>query len=297
MKRNIKDRKIISIILIAIVLLCMSAFTINVNAANDVLKTSLVSSSSQVKRGDNITVTIKLSTISIESGEKGIGAYTAKLDFDSSRLEYVSAKGTDKWETPFYKDTLIVGNTNDGTVVSSPQNVGSITFKIKENAEAGNTTIKLTNFYGSTAETDVLAENSSVNITIKVDEQSGNENQNGNETQGGSSDTGEGNTSGTNTPDKDDKTKPGENNPNASENKGEQGQENEEKPKTENEKQTTGSSSKAKNNTVSKQYLPYTGKFEGTAIITVIGVMTIWMIVSYIGLIKVSKKKVKDEEK
>lgn len=288
MKKNIKSRKIISIILVTLVLFMANVFTANVNAANDVLKTSLVSSSSQVKRGETITVTIKLSTISIESGEKGIGAYTAKLDFDSSRLEYVSAKGTDKWETPLYKDKLIVGNTNDGTVVSSPQSVGSITFKVKDTAEAGSTTIKLTNFYGSTAVTDVLADSSSVNITIKADEEIKNE------TQGDSSSSDENKTTETNTAGKDDQTKPEENNNNtaAGETQGEQNQVN-----NQNQNPSSESSSKKEDNqTVSKKYLPYTGKFEEIAIITVIGVMTVWMIVSYVGLVKVSKKKVKDEE-
>ena len=152
MINSIKSKKTISIILTIILLL----FTTSVYAANDSFNTSLSVNKSSVEQGENVIVTINISDISIESGEKGIGAYTAKLDFDSSVLEYVETNGTDKWEAPFYQDKQITGTTADGKVVDTNQNIGTITFKVKENAPVGETTIKLTNFSGSTAETDVM---------------------------------------------------------------------------------------------------------------------------------------------
>ena len=87
MKNIINMKKVISIILIAIVLMLSSS----VYAVNDSFKTNLSANKSKFKRGEqNVVITISLSDIAIESGEKGIGAYTAKLDFDSSVLEYVS---------------------------------------------------------------------------------------------------------------------------------------------------------------------------------------------------------------
>lgn len=190
MKEIIKNKKIVGIILIMIALFVANILNPNVYAANDSFKTSLSVDNFQVKRGDTFTVTISLSDILIESGEKGIGAYTAKLDFDSSCLEYVSTDGTDKWEAPFYQDKLIIGTTNDGLVVNTSQSIGSITFKVKEDAKLGETTIKLINFYGSTAENDVYADDSSINVTI-MDKQGVDENQGDssdqNENQGGSS--------------------------------------------------------------------------------------------------------------
>lgn len=163
MKNEIK--KIISILLIALLVI----FTTNVYAANDSFGTTITASSVQVKRGNTITITIGLKDIAIESGEKGIGAYTAKIDFDSSVLEYVSTNGTDKWESPFYQDGLITGNTKDGNVVKDNMSIGTITFKVKDNAKLGDTTISLTNFSGSTAVTDVDAKNLSTKITIISD--------------------------------------------------------------------------------------------------------------------------------
>ncbi len=190
MKNIIKSKKVISIIITIILLL----FTTSVYAANDSFKTALSVNNSSVKKGENVTVTVSLNNISIESGEKGIGAYTAKLDFDSSVLEYVSTNGTDKWETPFYSEKQITGTTNDGKVVNTNQSIGTITFKVKDDAKLGETTIKLTNFSGSNAETDISAEDTAIKITIVNSQNSGSGSQGGSGSGSGSS----GNQSGQN---------------------------------------------------------------------------------------------------
>ncbi len=200
MKNNIMRISVISIILIAI-------FTLkaNVFAANDSYKTNLSVDHSQVQRNEYITVTISLSDIAIESGEKGIGAYTAGIEFDSSIFEFSSTEGTDNWETPFYQDKLILGNTNNGKVVKTSQNIGKIIFKVKDNAKLGETIIKLTNFSGSNASTDLLADDTSVKVTIidknDENESNGNQNENGsgnNETQSGNVSQNNGNQNGNN---------------------------------------------------------------------------------------------------
>ncbi len=162
MNNSIKCKNIICILLIAMLLV----FTTNAYAVSDSFKTTLTVNKAQAKRGEEITVTIALSDIAIESGEKGIGAYTASIDFDTSVLEYVSTNGTDKWDKPFYQNMKIAGTTGDGKVVNTAQNIGTITFKVKDNAGLGETTIKLLNFSGSTAESDVKAADTSVKITI-----------------------------------------------------------------------------------------------------------------------------------
>ena len=184
MKNSMKSKKAISILLTVIMLL----FTTNVYAANDSFKTTLSVNNSSAKRGENVTVTISLNDISIEGGEKGIGAYTASLEFDSSVFEYVKTEGTNKWEAPTYQEKRIVGNTVDGEVVNTNQSIGTITFKVKENATLGETTIKLANFSGSNAETDISSEDTTVKITIVDNENGGSSSQGGSEggTQNGS---------------------------------------------------------------------------------------------------------------
>lgn len=170
MRNIIKTKKVIFAVLIVAILFLSSV----VHATTDSFKTALSANNSQIKRGEEVTVTLKLSDISIESGEKGIGAYSAKIDFDSAIFEYVSISGSGKWDIPLYQDKLITATTTDGNVINTNQSIATVTLKVKSNATLGDTTIRLTNFSGSTAASNVSAPDSSVKITIEDrDSQSG----------------------------------------------------------------------------------------------------------------------------
>ena len=165
-----KMKKTISIILVILLVVC----TTKVYAVKDSFHTTLTINHAQAKKGDTITVTIGLKDIAIESAEKGIGAYTAEIQFDSSVLEYVSVNGTDKWEAPLYQDGFITSNTKDAKVVNTAQSIATITFKVKENAKLGETSIALRNFSGSAAGPDILASsNGATKLTI-IDNNSSN---------------------------------------------------------------------------------------------------------------------------
>lgn len=186
MEKNLKIKKIISIILVALMI-----FSTKVCAANtDSYTTTISTANMQVKRGDTITVAIGLKDIAIESGDKGIGAYTATLNFDTSVLEYIKSDSTDAWEAPFYQGGNLTGNTKDGEVVKENGNIGTITFKVKDNAKLGDTTISLNNFSGSNAKTDVPTEDVSIKITVR-DNKTNNENSNNHN--GGNNQNGNGN--------------------------------------------------------------------------------------------------------
>lgn len=178
MENILKIKKIVLMVMIALLIFTISVYAVN----NDSFKTTISVANTQVKRGDVITVTIGLRDIAIESGEKGIGAYTASINFDSSVLEYVKTDGTDKWEAPFYKDGLVTGNTKDGEVVKNNVSIGTITFKVKENAKLEKTTISLNNFSGSTAVTEVVAANVSIEITLIDNNNNSSNNNNQNNT-------------------------------------------------------------------------------------------------------------------
>lgn len=173
---------------IGIILIVFLIMTTSVYAANDSYETTLKANNSQFKAEDTVIITIGLSNIKIESGEKGIGGYTANIKFDPSVLEYVSASGTDKWEAPFYSDGIITGYTKGGEVVNTTQSIGTITFKVKKGAKLGKTTIGLENFSGTSVGADILATNKAIDVTIV---------ESGNNTGTGSDNEGSGNT-GTN---------------------------------------------------------------------------------------------------
>lgn len=156
-------KKTIFVIVMILFILC----TTKVYAVKDSFHTTLTINHAQAKRGDTITVTIGLKDIAIESAEKGIGAYTTEIQFDSSVLEYISVNGTDKWEAPLYQDGFITSNTKDAKVVNTAQSIATITFKVKENAKSGETSIALRNFSGSAAGPDILASsNGATKLTI-----------------------------------------------------------------------------------------------------------------------------------
>lgn len=252
MKNKVESKKVISILLIALLLLL---FTTKVYAANDSFNTTLQASSTQAKREENITITIGLKDIAIESGEKGIGAYTANIKFDSSVFEYVSTNATDNWEAPFYQNGLITGNTKSGEVVKTAQNIGTITFKVKKDAKLGDTTIELNNFAGSTAATDVSASNKTIKVTIA--DNGGNSNNEGN-----NNNTNNGNNNSSNN----------NNNINAN--------------KTTN---TSNKTSKGDNTTVKQSTLPKTGTTD-TIIFAVIGMSALIAATFFIKMIVLNRK-------
>lgn len=204
MKKDIVSKKIVTILLIAFLVI-----TTNVYAANDSFETTLTVNNTQVKAEDTVIITIGLSKISIESGEKGIGGYTGSIKFDSSVLEYVSTNGTDKWDAPFYENGLITAVTKYGDVVSTTQSIGTITFKVKKDAKVGDTTISLENFSGTTAGPDVATGNKSVKLTIVGDSNNNHDDNNGENNNTGNNNTGSSNN---------DSSKPNNNNVNKGQN-------------------------------------------------------------------------------
>lgn len=259
MKNNIVNKKIIAIML-SILLLFV---TTQVYATNDHFNTTIQTNNSQAKRGDTVTVTIGLKDIAIESGEKGIGSYTAGIKFDSSVLEYVSTNGTDKWDAPFYQDGLITATTKDGQVVNTAQNIGTITFKVKEDAKLGETTIGLTNFKGSTVLTDVVATDEVTKLSITDNNNNG---------------------SGTNNPSSGDNNSANGNNANANGNAS--GSSNNNANKT-NGSKVSGTNSKKE--TVKSGTLPKAGVTD-MIVFSAIGVGILLVIIFFTRMIRINKK-------
>ncbi len=290
MKNSIISKKIISIVLSALLLV----FTTKVYAANDSFTTTLKASSTEAKREEKITITIGLKDLKIESGEKGIGAYTARIKFDSSVLEYVSTNSTDKWEAPFYQGGLITGNTKDGEVVKTAQSIGTITFKVKKDAKLGESTIELTNFSGSTAVTDVSTSNKSIKITIIDDDKKDDDNNNNDKPNSGNNNkpnSGNNNSSNNN-------NKPNSGNNNNSNNNNNQNNENnnnDDNQNSENNNSDNNDSNKEPNTSnvvdtsVKDGALPKTGGTNITIFI-VIGICILLAIILFISMRLLNKK-------
>ena len=290
MKNIIRRINVISIILITIL-----ALSTQVNAANDSYKTTLSANHSQVHRGEDVTITIGLSNIAIESGEKGIGAYTANIEFDSSIFEYSKAEGTEIWEEPFYQDKMIIAATKDSKVVSTAQDIGTITFKVKDNAKLGEATIKLTNFSGSNAVSDIPTNDTSVKVTIldkdSSDEDSENENdENENDVNHGNETVNDGSQSENNG------SQNGGNGSNSNQNNGNGGSQNSGNGSSNNGSQSGNSSNinNASKDDVKQGVIPQTGDIDITRF-TLISLFTV-VAISLLIRMKLLDKKIKKNQ-
>ncbi len=289
MKNIIRRINVISIILITIL-----ALSTQVKAANDSYKTTLSANHSQVHRGEDVIITIGLSDIAIESGEKGIGAYTANIEFDSSIFEYSKAEGTEIWEEPFYQDKMIIAATKDCKVVSTAQDIGTITFKVKDNAKLGETTIKLTNFSGSNAVSDIPTSDTSVKVTIleKDDSSEGENNGNQDENDGNQgNETGNGEDQNGNN-----ENQNGENGNSSNQNNENSGSQNSGNGSSNNGNQSVNVSNinDASKDDVKKGVIPQTGDID-IARLTLISLFTV-VAISLLIKIKLLDKKIKNNQ-
>lgn len=142
-------------------------------ADEDSYKMGISVSTNSIKEGEKINITISLKDLKITSGDKGLGAYQATLEYDTNMFEYVSIKGLNSWDTPIYNNGTFATTTSTGEVIKKAEEVAQITLKAKNSLTSGKTTIKLKNITASTGTKTVSASNASKTITVEGTKQSG----------------------------------------------------------------------------------------------------------------------------
>lgn len=142
--------KVIVIFIIEVVLLVFT-LTSSIYAANeDIFTIKLETDTTQIKQGETVTVNLYIDNINVSSGEEGIGAFTAKLEYDTNIFENITSSGSDKWDNPSIQESgVMAGVKSDGMVTSTRQLVGTIKLKVKEDATIGSTTIKILDLQGA----------------------------------------------------------------------------------------------------------------------------------------------------
>ena len=192
--------KLISTILVFCMIMLIGISTISY-AAEESFELQLEPKSSTLNPGDTFSVDIVIDNMNITSGDQGIGAYQAKIVYDSNALELVSVTAANGWER-FLNEGNIVINTDDGEVVKERTTTSTINFKVKDDAEIGETTISLENIKGSSGTTTI--DGTGISATINIEEKTtepptGEDNTTGGgNTTGGNNTTGGGNTTGGN---------------------------------------------------------------------------------------------------
>ena len=125
-------KKTISILVILTVLMISTASmaaTTNIGLAFD---------NAKIEAGKEVKLSITVNDFT-ESGENN--AIEFKLTYDSEKLEYKSTKGVNDWAMQASKDGTGFVGTKSGNVGKS-EKIAEITFKVKDNVEAGKIDVK-----------------------------------------------------------------------------------------------------------------------------------------------------------
>lgn len=154
--------------IVLLIIIAILSITFNVQAATgDSYKIGLSASKTTLKAGETVTISLKVSDIKIQSGEKGIGSYEGSIVYDANVFEDVKMKGNDLWDTPTLNQGRFTSVRSDGMCVSEAQEIATITLKVKENATAGNTKIQIKNFEASNAKENIST--ADTEVTVKVE--------------------------------------------------------------------------------------------------------------------------------
>ena len=186
-----KQMKLISIVtFICIILISLTTLTYAVDESFELQLNSLTK---EVVLGNTFEVDIVLDNMNVTSGDQGIGAYSARITYDTTILELVSVQQATGWEVMENENNL-VALTNDGEVVKDRTVTATATFKVMDDAVFGDTTISLENISGSSGVATIAGTPVSKTITI---EEKNEDNEDGNTT-GGDNTAGDNNTVGGN---------------------------------------------------------------------------------------------------
>lgn len=172
------QKKIIKKIVVTLMILLLMLITTNINvkAATDSYNMGIITNKSTIEEGDSLEITLSLKDINVTTGDKGIGAYQATLEYDKNIFEYVSIEGLNSWDTPIYNNGTFATTTKTGEVIKDNEYVAKITLKVKSNISVENTTIKVVNITASAGAETISTKDISKKISIKVKNSNNTEN-------------------------------------------------------------------------------------------------------------------------
>lgn len=150
------------IIVLGLILLTTISMVINVYAIST-FEMSLGSSKSELNKGEEFTVDVKISNIQMD---KGIVAIGGKIEYDRDSLELVRLEGQDKWARPSYNDDNGKFATDRDDYGTSDEVIFKIIFNVKEQSKE-NLTITVSELAGSNGKDEVKPNSISTNVKVK----------------------------------------------------------------------------------------------------------------------------------
>ena len=258
--KRIKLASIITILLVVFAMIAPKSY-----AADESFELQLEASSTTLHPGDSFSVNIMIDNMNVTSGDQGIGAYQAKIIYDTNALELVNVTPATGWEV-LENEGNMVANTSNAEVVKARTHTATINFKVLDDVTLGDTTISLESIQGSSGTTTING--TGISEVVSIEEESSNPPIDDDNPSGDNNTVGDDNTTGDDNTVGDDNTAGNNNNNN-----------NNAGGSNTNRKQISTSS---KNNqaTTSNKVLPYAGI--RNAIIIAIGVVIVTAVVFYI---------------
>ena len=158
-----KKSKIVLISLLALIFVASMVTTINAATGS----ITVASSASQVIKGKTFTVTIA------GTADQDITALQASLTFDSSKLSLESKTAGTGFTDSSGNDSEIAILSTDNNSLSKSGTLYTLTFKVLDTAEVGETTVKVSNaklaLVKDGTQENVSVADGSATVTIKAD--------------------------------------------------------------------------------------------------------------------------------
>ncbi len=232
-----KKSKLVLISLLALIFVASMLTT--VNAASGSI--SVASSASQVVKGKTFTVTIA------GTADQNITALQAALSFDTSKLSLESKTAGTGFTDSSGSDSEIAILSTDNNSLSKSGTLYTLTFKVLDTAEVGETTVKISNaklaIVNEGTQENVTVADGTATVTIKSDDTTiDNKDNNTNSSNNNTSTNGTSNSS--------------------------------------NKNSNSGSSSSSSSNSSKKTKLPQTG-VETISVVAIAG-LTVFVVISYV---------------
>lgn len=159
-----KKSKIVLISLLALIFVASMVTTINAATGS----ITVASSASQVIKGKTFTVTIA------GTADQDITALQASLTFDSSKLSLESKTAGTGFTDSSGNDSEIAILSTDNSSLSKAGSLYTLTFKVLDTAEVGETTVKVSNaklaLVKDGTQENVSVADGSATVTIKADD-------------------------------------------------------------------------------------------------------------------------------
>lgn len=128
------------------------------------------SGDSKITKGTK-TVSYTISLGAFQGIDNSMMAYSGVLEYDSNVFESVAIEGLNNWSGTYEPSTnRILGETGSNVVAEQNKPIGKITLTLKDDVQAGSTTVRLKNVEVSTKDEKGF-DNYSVEATLTIEEE------------------------------------------------------------------------------------------------------------------------------